>query len=220
MYNNLRRKEKCCGGLLFISVGIFFFILFFFIFIYPAVKKINYDEHTYAYQIEEGKFNDTDNEIMYKPIYFFNVSDQIYKCESKVAESRSPDNKANLVYYDRSNPENCLTEYETYRPFYIYFFFVIPLIPIIVGICYMKNSCIKEKNNYSNIANNEKSNSSPLKTSSEKSKNDSINDKPKSAISSNINNYNNPVYNYSNVTDLNDANANNSNSNSYYRIND
>ena len=194
MCNFIRNKEKFCGGFFFTVVGLFFFIILFFLFIYPSIEKNSYEGQTSAFKIEDGSYNVSNNKIiMYRPIYYFNVSNITYECESNETSSLRPDNSSNLVFYDPSNPNDCLTEYEIKSSFYVYFFFFIPLVPIIVGICFMKNGmkchCCNKNNNNDKYVNIEINNKSHLVAGSEMGTNDFINGSSNHSARAYDNNY-------------------------------
>ena len=71
-----------------------------------------YDSTTKAYKIHAEEKYDSETGTMYQPIYFFKVNGKEYECKSKSSSSTYPNTKKNIVYYDSSNPRNCLTEYE------------------------------------------------------------------------------------------------------------
>ncbi len=70
-----------------------------------------FDSETTAYKIDVNEQNDSDGTIYY-PKYYFKVNRKNYVCESKSGSSAYPKDSKNKVYYDSSNPEKCVTEYE------------------------------------------------------------------------------------------------------------
>ena len=156
--------------------------MFFFIYIYPVIKKNSYEGKVHAFKIEDGEHSSEDG-ITYCPIYYFKVLNITYECTTSGCESLRPDHSKDLVYYDPSNPNDCLIEYKTNRPFYIYLVFILPVFFIIGGFIEMikniKCGYYIEKNNYDNNENNENNeinSSSRVTTSPVPGSNDFIND--------------------------------------------
>ena len=79
-------------------------------FISSDTKK--FDRETKAYKIEPNERYDSDDGIVYYPNYYFKVNGNEYICSSKSGSSSYPNESKNKVYYDSTNPEKCLTEYE------------------------------------------------------------------------------------------------------------
>ena len=71
-----------------------------------------YDSKTKAYKIEIQESNDSDNNKVYYPIYYFKVEGKRYTCTTKTGSSIAPNRNKNIVYYDSKNPEKCITQYE------------------------------------------------------------------------------------------------------------
>ena len=97
---------------------------------------------------------------MYRPKYYFIVANKTYICRPSGSESIRPDHSKDLVYYDPENPNDCLTEYETNLPLFCYFFILLPVIFILIGICFMTGKCDNKNNNNDNYTNVETNNTS------------------------------------------------------------
>ena len=70
-----------------------------------------YDSKTKAYKIEFNEYSDSDGDTMYSPVYYFKVNGDEYVCESSGSASVTPKKSNNLVFYDKSNPKHCMTQY-------------------------------------------------------------------------------------------------------------
>lgn len=77
-----------------------------------AGNTSKYDKTAIAYRIDLNSYYDSDNEEIYRPIYYFKVDRKNYKCETKTGSSTRPKENKNIVYYDSKNPEKCRTQYE------------------------------------------------------------------------------------------------------------
>lgn len=95
--------------ILYLTVVLFGGIGIYLTFIAGNTNK--YDSQTRAYKINPNESYDSDNNIIYNPIYYFEVDGNNYECEAKGTSSYPKKNK-NTVYYDSSNPTKCKTEYE------------------------------------------------------------------------------------------------------------
>ena len=79
--------------------------------LFVAGNTNKYDSQTKAYKIDPNEYYDSEDKIIYNPIYYFEVDGNNYECEAKGTSSYPKKNK-NTVYYDSSNPTKCKTEYE------------------------------------------------------------------------------------------------------------
>lgn len=75
-----------------------------------VVAKISVDETTEATSIDYKEKKDEDNNIIYKPIYHYEVNGKEYSCESMFTVSSKIKGKA-IVHYDKSKPQMCMTDY-------------------------------------------------------------------------------------------------------------
>lgn len=95
--------------ILYLTVVLFGGIGIYLTFIAGNTNK--YDSQTRAYKIDPNENYDSEDKIIYNPIYYFEVDGNNYECEAKGTSSYPKKNK-NIVYYDSSNPTKCKTEYE------------------------------------------------------------------------------------------------------------
>ena len=160
-------------------------------------KKNKYKGETDADRIEVKEYKDSDGTYMYRPIYYFRALNGTtlsnYICVSSSSSSSYPDLSKKKVYYNLENPNECLTEYDASTAFIIYFFLIIPLACIIVGIVMIIKQ-IKVMNYIESGANND--------YSGQNSNNNNYNYNPNTPV---YNNYNAPIYNYSSASDPNQA---------------
>lgn len=95
--------------LLYLTILVFAIVGIYLTFIDGNVNK--YDSKTEAYRIDPNESIDSDGNVMYQPIYHFRVDRNEYECMADGSSSFAPKENKNMVYYDSSNPEKCITEY-------------------------------------------------------------------------------------------------------------
>ena len=108
-------KKQISFNVKFLVIIIFCILMFIFVIFRPNIKRLikNYDEKAYAYKININQGVDSEGNKYYKPIYYYEVNDNKYVCESNNGESDIPSEKQTIVYYKSSNPNVCMTEYES-----------------------------------------------------------------------------------------------------------
>lgn len=138
----MNNKKKV---LLYFAIAIFGIIGIYLTFFTSNTNK--YDSQTSAYRIYTEESYNSDDEIMYQPIYFFRVKDNEYECRSKTSSNIDNNGKKKIVYYDSKDPTKCLTEYDrkTSKTGGIIFLIVTALI-IYFGII-RKPTNVEEENN-------------------------------------------------------------------------
>jgi len=104
-----------------------------------------YDSETTASRIDLNEQYDSDG-IMYSPIYYFNVNQEEYKCESNSSSSTVPNENKNKVYYDSKNPKNCKTEYE--KTSNTFAGIVCLIVTFVIAIIVIKKPTVKENEIY------------------------------------------------------------------------
>ena len=102
-------------------------------FIYPSIKKYTYEKQTNNTEIKVVEDTDIEGGIVYYPIYYFNISNVTYECKSNYKSTSYPDFSKNLVYYNPSNPENCLTQHEISKSLFDNIFYIFGSIITIGG---------------------------------------------------------------------------------------
>ena len=104
----MKNNRNILLALIFIVIfgGVGFYLTFF------SSNTRNYDRQTKAYKIELNEEYDSEAGTVYRPTYYYKVEGKEYECKAKIATSFEPDRNKNKVYYDSTNPNKCLTEYE------------------------------------------------------------------------------------------------------------
>ena len=131
MYNinyNKYHKELIIGFILLI-IGILLTSLYMNYVFKGAFKKLFLDSEVKALKINENKKED-----LYSPVYVFEVNDKTYYCEVENSSKVKPNRKEIMVYYDSSNPNNCVNEYEATPSIYSYFIMFFPMFSISLGL--------------------------------------------------------------------------------------
>ncbi len=101
-----------------------------------VVAKISVDETTDAISIEYKESLDDDNNVVYKPIYQYEVNGKEYSCESMFTVKSKIEGKA-IVHYDKSKPQMCITDYSYSRYAANYLMiFIIPFMALILVISF------------------------------------------------------------------------------------
>lgn len=93
----------------FLCIGIFGALGIYLTFI--SGNDYKYDGMAFAYKVEVNESYDSNGSVYY-PVFYFKINEKEYACKSKIGSSFVPNNRNNKVYYDLSNPEKCITEYE------------------------------------------------------------------------------------------------------------
>lgn len=118
---NVRQsKKESVTGIFLIAVGILVAAFVLWSYISVILKYKNADSVVEAYNIEvtthssESKFKHEQNTggITYSPKYYYRVDGEEFICETNGYFSEYPDENKNKVYYNSSNPSDCVTEYE------------------------------------------------------------------------------------------------------------
>lgn len=129
---NVKKGKKFF--LIFIIVGIVFLIIFGAISITSFVKYKSLDYQVEAIKIDENSYYDSDNEIMYSPIYYYEVNGTSYTCKSSLSSNRPPRDSQRIVYYDSKNPSECMTSYSKSGNSLLLLLLLIPIIALVIGI--------------------------------------------------------------------------------------
>ena len=104
---NVKKGKKFF--LLFVVIGIILFIVFGIIGVAGQVKYKSLDYQVEATKIEENPHYNSDDEIMYSPIYHYEVNGTAYTCKSTISSNTPPSDSQRIVYYDSKNPSKCMT---------------------------------------------------------------------------------------------------------------
>lgn len=123
-------------GIIFLFVGIIITICFGVISYQTNKKLANLDSHVRATNIDWNDYVDDDGDIMYKPIYYYEVDNQEYICKTNISSSNINHSKK-MVYYDSNNPSDCLTEQEITNSKLFLMFLIMPGIFIVLGTIFI-----------------------------------------------------------------------------------
>ena len=96
--------------MIYLCIAIFGILGIYLTFFYSNTSK--YDSETTAYRIDANERYDDEDGTLYYPIYHFKVDGRDYECKTKGGSSFSPNESKNKVYYDSTNPTNCMTQYD------------------------------------------------------------------------------------------------------------
>ena len=143
---NVKKGKKFF--LLFVVIGIILFIVFGIIGVAGQVKYKSLDYQVEATKIEENPHYNSDDEIMYSPIYHYEVNGTAYTCKSTISSNTPPSDSQRIVYYDSKNPSKCMTSYSKSGNSFVLIFTILPIIMIVIGIVNMLkiNKRIKQIN--------------------------------------------------------------------------
>jgi hypothetical protein len=96
----------------FFIIGIVLTILFTILFISAIIKKNSLNREVKADYIIPNEHYDDDGDLMYSPIYYYTVNGKQYSCSSNYSSSKTP-SEHGVVYYEKGNPSNCLSDYSS-----------------------------------------------------------------------------------------------------------
>ncbi len=146
VYNINFKKTKFnkIFGVVFLSMGLLFFIIFGSISINGIIKKNSLDASVKAKNVEwKESYDHEDNSVTYSPIYYYEVDNKQYICDSNVYSNIQK--SSGIVYYDSNNPSKCMTDFESNSNWIFLFFLLIPTIFIGVGIAFIKSYSKRQK---------------------------------------------------------------------------
>ena len=198
------------GGLFLILMACFAMAILFSYIISNINKKNSFDGQTHAYEIDVGAYSRKDEDgkekTMYNPTYYFtayfNGENKNFTCHTTYSTSARPDLSNDLVYYNKSNPYDCITEFDLNGNIIFYFCLLFLLIFVGIGI-FLILSGIKSvimygvyEDNYENKEINDTQNLKIDLTSASSDFN-------YNQINPANNNYKTPVYNSQNINNYN-----------------
>lgn len=118
---------------LFLFLGIFFFIVMTVYSVSSIIKLKSFDSSVTSTNVEVKSYISDEGDIMYSPVYSYVVDGSDYVCTSGMSSTVNPGNSNKTVYYDSSNPSNCMTEYSKSGNNFLLFFTLLPILFIIVA---------------------------------------------------------------------------------------
>ena len=129
-------------GIIFTIFGLFFLLIIGGLFVGNIVKKSSLDAQITAHDIEWKTINGDDG-ITYSPIYYYNVDGVEYTCDAN--SSSSSKNGKGIVYYNSTNPQDCMTDFESSFSFIFLLFSLIPIVFVLIGASQIKRYIKKLK---------------------------------------------------------------------------
>jgi len=132
-------------GVIFTIVGLLFLVIMGIILISTFNKKNSLDSETKATRIKWEEHYDSDDGTTYSPNYEYEVNGTIYVCKS--SSSSSVKSGDGIVYYNSSNPGDCMTDFDdnTNGFLFLFLFLLLPIIFIVIGGFLIRKSIIKTK---------------------------------------------------------------------------
>lgn len=142
-----------------LGAGIFFLILMLGVLIFNINKSNKMDKSVLTTNIIVKEDYDSDDDITYSPVYYYEVKGESYVCKSKSSSSTYPDTSKGLVYYNSEDPTECMTEYDKSGNGILLLFLILPLTFIALGIVMIiktnkKIKLVKELNNSGKLIKN------------------------------------------------------------------
>lgn len=126
---------------LFFILGLIFLIVIvgFTISNYLTSKEL--DASTTSTKVVVNSHLDNDGTTMYSPTYYYVVNGQEYTCSSGSSSNKNPGTNNKKVYYEASNPSNCMTEFAKSNNKFLILFIIIPVVFIGLSVYqFRKNS--------------------------------------------------------------------------------
>lgn len=142
---NIKKARGGLGfGLIFVLFGVFFLVILSGVAFSGIAKKNSLDGEVKASNITWESHYDSDNGTMYRPTYIYEVNGQSYSCRSNTSSSSQSGAKG-TVYYNTSQPSECMTDFDSSTNFIVIIFLFLPIIFILVGGNQMKKALANAK---------------------------------------------------------------------------
>lgn len=125
---------------IFLIAGVLFFILISGILVSNIIKLNSLDSTVLSTSVEVKSYINDEGTTMYSPVYYYVVNGLSYSCSSNSSSSINPGTENKTVYYDSSNPTNCMTEYSKSSSYIIAIFLIIPIVCIGIGVINIKKA--------------------------------------------------------------------------------
>lgn len=120
--------------LVFFIIGVLFLLLLCEIQISHYRKLNSFDSITKATRIVIDAHEDDDGDILYSPIYYYEVNGVEYMCSSNSSSSIKPNTSNKDVYYNSQKPEDCMSEYTKKSSKFIFIAMLFPMVFIVLGL--------------------------------------------------------------------------------------
>ena len=110
---NMKKGYRFYG--MFLLVGILFWVIIGGVMLQRVLRRVEMDSEVKAYDVKINKKYSSEDELLYYPTYYYEVDGQKYTYSlaysTNVGVSKME--KENTIYYKSSNPQECVSEYET-----------------------------------------------------------------------------------------------------------
>lgn len=132
--NLLHLKKGRIYYILPFAIGIIIFLCIYNPFFRGMVKKNLYDSVIKATSIDQNCTNESENVTKCAPIYYFDINGDSYVCKTVYSTEMNMDVFDRNVYYNSSNPRQCVTAYDASPPAIAYLLLMGPLFCFLIGL--------------------------------------------------------------------------------------
>lgn len=120
----------------------FFILLFGLVFLFliggivvnTIIKFNTLDANVLSENVEFKTHVNNDGKTVYSSVYYYEVDEKEYVCNSMASSVNAPKLTNKKVYYESSNPTNCMTADDKADSFFLFFFLIIPIVFIVISI--------------------------------------------------------------------------------------
>ena len=112
------------------------------VFNYMIVKNFTTEATSYKYEFESHY--DSDENLLYTPVYYYSVGGKEYTCKSSISSSSKRGEERKIIHYYTDEPDKCIDGVESMMFIYIPFT-IISIIFIVIGIIGLKANNKKVK---------------------------------------------------------------------------
>jgi len=137
--------SKYMLGIAFLFVAVVIYTILFAVGKQAFEIKSNTNAYTNASKIEVLT-NNSDGSVQYSPIFYFNVDGKEYTCKTSFSRGSRPSVTKNKLYYNSSNPNICISEYELSQlPVIFIFIILFSFVDIAAGLYFLINANSENK---------------------------------------------------------------------------
>lgn len=153
-YDNL--KKSFIGPAIVLIIGLTFLIIVISMNILEYYEMKSMDNSTLSTSYESAIDNNSDSDsVMYRGYYKYYVNDKEYICKSNMS-SNIPVNSNKKIYYQTSNPSNCLVDDDDFGVIFNVIFIIVAAIILTIGLILLiiklkKINKIKYLNNHGKL---------------------------------------------------------------------
>lgn len=131
-YKNIKKGNLIPGIIL--VVGLIVLVILLGIYISFKNKEKMMDSWVMSYDVSVQSHYDDEGSILYSPVYYYDVNGTKYECRSNSSSSIYPSTDNKVVYYEKDNPANCISDYSKKTSKVILACLIIPTILIGVSV--------------------------------------------------------------------------------------